>query len=85
MPACWKQRGPLLIQIHTLFIKHRCAGLRDGVSLPESESTSSSLLHLGRTVPAKHFVTGLITGEAKREIPILWSRKEEEEKKKDEH
>jgi hypothetical protein len=36
---------------------------------------------LGRIVSAKHFLTELITGEAKSEIPILWSRKEEEERK----
>jgi hypothetical protein len=59
----------------TLFIKHRCVGFWDRGSLPESDSTSS-LLHLGRIVPAKHFLTGLITGEAKSENPILWSRKE---------
>jgi hypothetical protein len=40
---------------------------------------------LGRIVPAKHFLAGPITGEAKRQISILCSRKaEREEKKKDE-
>jgi hypothetical protein len=33
-------------------------------------------------VSAKHFLAGLITGEAKSEIPILWSRKEGKEEKK---
>jgi hypothetical protein len=51
-----------------LFNKYRCVGFWGEGSLPESESTSC-VLHLRRIVPAKHFLTGLITGEAKRKIP----------------
>jgi hypothetical protein len=37
---------------------------------------------LGRIVAAKHFLAGLIAGEAKHQLYILWSRNEGREQKK---